>query len=172
MRPGARFFRAEGAAAADKFIRTLFTPAIIPVLEGSSRTATQTFARKQIGDIHLTWESEAILELRELADLVEIVRPSSSLLAEPQVAVVDANARRHGTETIAAEFLRFLYTEPAQDVIAKLGFRPSEDPVRSRTLSQFGTMKLFRITDVLPGGWPEAQRRFFDEGGSFDQSYR
>jgi len=157
---------------ADKFVNALFTPTRIPVLEGSSRSATQTFARKQIGDVHVTWESEAILELRELADQVEIVRPSQSVLAEPHVAVVDANARRHGTEDIAASFLQFLYTQPVQRAIASLGFRPTTEPVRSQTQPQFGAMQLFRVREVLPGGWTEAQERFFDEGGNFDRSYR
>ena len=162
----------HGDAAADRFVHSLFNPVRIPTLEGSSRTATQTFARKQIGDVHLTWESEAILELRELNDLVEIVRPAKSVLAEPQVAVVDANARRRGTEAIAAEYVRFLYEEPSQRVIASLGFRPTQEPVRSEALAQFGAMDLFRVGDVLSGGWAEAQERFFDDGGLFDQSYR
>ncbi len=163
--------QAESDAAADRFVHALFNPERVPVLEGSSRTATQTFARKQIGDVHLTWESEAIIETRELAGQTEIVRPSSSLLAEPQVAIVDTNTRRHGTTKLATDFVQFLYTAPAQDVIARAGFRPCDVQARQRMQAEFSAMKLFRIDDVLPGGWLEAQARFFDDGGSFDQSY-
>lgn len=158
---------AENEAAADRFAKALFNPIRIPSLESSSRTATQTFARKMIGDVHLTWESEAVLELRELADEVEIVRPPRSVLAEPHVAVVDAHARRHGTEAVAADYVRFLYTEQSQKTIASHGFRAATlapDPVAA-------AMRLFRVSDVMSGGWPEAQKRFFDDGGLFDQSY-
>jgi sulfate transport system substrate-binding protein len=164
--------RLAGDAAADHFVKQLYNPTRIPTLESSSRTATQTFARKQIGDVHVTWESEAILELRELADHIEIVRPSQSVLAEPHVAVVNVNARRHGTEAIAADYVRFLYTPESQKLIASLGFRPTVEEVRRETLADFDRMDLFRVGDVLTGGWAEAQQRFFDDGGLFDQSYR
>ena len=164
--------RLAGEVMADRFVQNLYSPTRIPTLESSSRAATQTFARKQIGDVHVTWESEATLELRELADRVEIVRPSRSVLAEPHVAVVDANARRHGTEAIATDYIRFLYSIPSQQLIASLGFRPTVESVKSDTRDQFGHIELFRVSDVLQGGWVEAQQRFFDDGGLFEQSYR
>lgn len=156
----------QGESAADRFVQNLFTLTRMPMLESSSRAATQTFARKQIGDVHLTWESEAKLELRELSDKVEIVRPPRSVLAEPHVAVVDANARRHGTEAIAKNYIEFLYEEDSQQTIASLGFRPSILAVPNQE-----TMKLFRVHEVITGGWPEAQERFFDDGGLFDHCY-
>ena len=60
----------------------------VPALESSSRAATVTFARKLIGDVHLTWENEAQLEVKESRGQLEIRYPKRSILAEPHVAVV------------------------------------------------------------------------------------
>src|SRR4029450_13038226 len=96
----------------------------VPVLDTGARGATITFARKNIGDVHLTWENEAFLENREMKGEVEIVRPPVSIRAEPHVAVVDANAAKKGATEAARAYLEFLYTKQAQDLIASLDFRP------------------------------------------------
>ena len=112
----------EGKTPADAraFITELYSR--VPVLDTGARGATVTFARKNIGDVHLTWENEAHLEARELKDAVEIVYPKVSIRAEPHVALVDANADRKGTRDAAEAYLKFLYTPEAQerDLIAVL----------------------------------------------------
>ena len=46
----------------------------------------------------LAWENEAFLAINELGkDEFEIVDTSISIVAEPPVAVVDENAKKHGT---------------------------------------------------------------------------
>src|SRR5262245_21483238 len=105
---------------AREFITRLYLR--VPVLDTGARGATVTFARKNIGDVHLTWENEAALEQRELKGEVEIVRPKVSVLAEPHVALVDANATRKGTADAARAYLEFLYTPAAQELIAELFF--------------------------------------------------
>lgn len=144
----------------------------VPALESSSRVATVTFARKQIGDVHLTWENEAWLEQREMKGDLEIVYPSRSILAEPHVAVVDANVERNGTRDIAEAYLNFLYASPSQDVIAENYYRPSKPDAAARHAEKFGKVDRFTITKVLPGGWPEAQKRFFEDGALFDQVFQ
>ena len=51
----------------------------VPVLDTSARAATMTFATKRIGDVHLTWENEAHLEVEESGGALEIVYPSRSV---------------------------------------------------------------------------------------------
>src|SRR5205823_11370750 len=97
-------------ADARTFLTHLFKR--VPVLDTGARGATVTFARKNIGDVHLTWENEAFLEERELKDAVEIVRPPVSVRAEPHVAVVDANVDRKGTRHAAETYLSFISTNP------------------------------------------------------------
>jgi sulfate transport system substrate-binding protein len=154
---------------AREFITELYQR--VPVLDTGARGATVTFARKNIGDVHLTWENEAELEKRELKDAVEIVRPPVSIRAEPHVAVVDANVDRKGTRHAAETYLNFISTNPAaRAIITSLFFRPGDPVPGDGTLPQ----KLLRADDPAfgLGDWNKIQSDFFAEGGVFDQIYR
>ncbi|MFA6219412.1 MAG: sulfate ABC transporter substrate-binding protein [Erythrobacter sp.] len=153
-------------AAAENFMRRLF--ANVPVLDSGARGATTTFAERGIGDVLLAWENEAFLAQKELGeDKFDIVVPSISILAEPPVAVLDGNARRHGTGEAAEAYLRYLYTPQAQDIIARHYFRPTDEAVRAKYAAKFPKVKLVTVDGAF-GGWQEAQRRFFIDGGVFD----
>jgi len=94
-----------------------------------------------------------------------------SILAEPPVAIVDKVVDQKGTRAAAEEFIKYLYTDEAQETIAKWGYRPSNAAILERhkdTLPPF--KKLFTIKDVA-GSWREAQKKFFSQGGIFDQVY-
>lgn len=139
------------------------------VLDTGARGSLTTFAERGIGDVMIAWENEALLAKQTLgADQYEIVVPSVSILAEPPVAVVDAVARRKGTTDVAEAYLQYLYSPEAQELIAKHHYRPSDPAVLAKHAAQFPPVKLFTIDDRL-GGWKQAQARFFDEGGIFDQ---
>ena len=160
--------RGRTTAEARDFVTRVFKR--VPVLDTGARGATITFARKNIGDVHLTWENEAYLEERELRGEVEIVRPPLSIRAEPHVAVVDANAATKGTTDVARAYLEFLYTKEAQEVVAQLFFRPVDwknDP-------RFKGATLLDATDprYKLGDWNQIQKDFFSEGGHFDQIYQ
>lgn len=149
----------------------------VPVLDAAARGATVTFAQKGLGDVHLTWENEAHLEVKEAEGKLEIVYPGANLpggaisvLAEPHVAVVDANVRRKGTAEIADAYVRFLYTEEAQELIVKNYHRPTDQAVFARHKSLFPDMDLRRATTlVATGKWNDIQKKFFAEGQLFDQ---
>lgn len=166
---GAVIKRGGSEREAEGLVRAVYQR--VPALESSSRAATVTFARKQIGDVHLTWENEAHLEVNESKGALRIIHPKRSILAEPHVAVLDANARRNGRAELAEAFVRHLYTPAAQDVIAEEYYRPSTDEAARTHAARFGTIERFPIEEVVPGGWPEAQARFFDDGGVFDRIY-
>ena len=159
-------------AAARDFVTKMYRR--VPVLDTGARGATVTFARKNIGDVHLTWENEAWLEKRELKDAVEIVYPKVSIRAEPHVALVDANVDRKGTRAAAEAYLKFLYAPAAQELIAETFFRPGEPEVAERYADRFPAIELFRATDpeVGLGDWNTIQTDFFAEGGIFDQIYQ
>jgi sulfate transport system substrate-binding protein len=146
----------------------------VPVLDTGSRGATVTFARKNIGDVHLTWENEAYLEKRELKDAVEVVHPRVSIRAEPHVALVDANVDRKGTRAAAEEYLRFLFEPEAQEVIADNFYRPADAAILARHAGRFEPIHLFRADDPALGlgDWNKIQTDFFAEGGVFDQIYQ
>jgi sulfate/thiosulfate-binding protein len=142
----------------------------VPVLETGARGATTTFAQKGLGDVHLTWENEAHLEMAEAGDALEIVYPPRSIRAEPHVAVVDANVDRKGTRAVAEKYLKFLYTDEGQETIARHFYRPIREAALNRHRKDFPAIELFPIT-AIAANWDAAQEKFFSQGGIFDSIY-
>lgn len=153
---------------AREFLRKIYSQ--VPVLDTAARGCTITFAQKGIGDVHLTWENEAHLELKEFSGDLEIVYPQSSILAEPKVAVVDANVDKHGTREVSEAYLKFLYTDPAQETIAKHFYRPTKQEVLKKHEATLKPIDLFPITS-FEKGWDDAFKKHFAEGGTFDSIY-
>lgn len=155
-------------AKAQEFIKQLY--ANVPVLDTGARGATTTFVQRGIGDVLIAWENEAYLAINALGkDKVDVVIPSISILAEPPVAVVEKNAEKKGNLDASREYLAYLYSPEAQELIAKHYFRPVDETVKAKYASSFPTLTLMTIADF--GGWKEAQKKHFDEGGLFDQVY-
>jgi sulfate transport system substrate-binding protein len=143
----------------------------VPVLDSGARGATTTFVQRGIGDVLLAWENEAFLAITQLgADKLEIVVPSTSILAEPPVAVVEKVANKHGNAAVAKAYLDYLYTDEGQEIAARNFYRPRSLAIAARHTKQFPNINLFTI-DELFGGWQKAQKRHFDDGGVFDQIY-
>jgi sulfate/thiosulfate transport system substrate-binding protein len=156
-------------AKARQYVSRLF--ANVPVLDSGARGATVTFVDRGIGDVLLAWENEALLAKNQLgADKLDIVIPSKSILAEPPVTVVDKVVDRRGTRQIAEAYLKFLYTDAGQQIVAQNYYRPRTPGIAAQFTNQFPTMNLFTIADTF-GGWDEAQAKHFADGGSFDQIY-
>jgi len=154
-------------AKARAFVHALFQH--VPVLDTGARGATNTFVQRGIGDVLLAWENEAFLAQRELGkDKFDIVVPSMTILAEPPVAVVDANVAKDGNRAVAEAYLKFLYTPQAQDIEARHFYRPRLAAVAQQYASQFPAVKTFTIAQLF-GDWRKAQAKFFADGGVFDQ---
>lgn len=167
---GAELLRTGGdESAARAYVTALYRR--VRVLDSGARGATTTFATQKRGDVHLTWENEAFLEVQEAPGELEVVYPSTSIRAEPPVAVVDANARRKGTKPAADAYMQFLYTDETQDVIAAHRYRPSDPRAFERHRDKFPDIPLFSITEIEAGGWDKANDRFFREGAEFDRIY-
>jgi sulfate transport system substrate-binding protein len=144
----------------------------VPVLDSGARSAAATFAQRGIGDVHLTWENEAHLEVAESSGDLEIIQPPISILAEPQVAVVDANVDRKHTRQAAEAYLAFVYTPEAQEILAKHHYRPADEAVLKRHSDAFpSAMKLFPITAIATD-WSDAHARLVGDGSVFDGIYR
>ena len=138
----------------------------VPVLDTGARGATLTFAQRGLGDVLIAWENEAHLAQKEFGEQFEIVLPSLSILAQPPVAVVDKNAKKHDTEKVAEAYLKFLYAPEAQEIIAQNFFRPTDTTVAARHAKDFPKIELATIAQF--GGWKAAQPKFFADGGVFD----
>ncbi|HEY2560934.1 MAG TPA: sulfate ABC transporter substrate-binding protein [Caldimonas sp.] len=156
-------------AKARDFMARLFRQ--VPVLDAGARGATVTFVERGIGDVLIAWENEAQLALREFgADKFEIVYPSSSILAEPPVALVDKVADKHGTRKVAQAYLEFLYSPMGQEIVARNFYRPTDAKVAAEHSVRFPKIALFTIDEVF-GGWAKAQKTHFADGGVFDRIY-
>ena len=171
------FLAAWGAALAaggseedaQKFVAEVYKRT--PVLDTGARAATATFSQKGIGDVHITFESEAHLEVDESKGDLEIVYPKRSIRVDPPVAVVDANVDRKGTRHAAEAYLGFLFTPEGRAIIAKHHYRPWGDaPPPPAAGETWPAIETFDIDFV--GGWKTAMQKFFGEGGVFDAIYQ
>ena len=125
---------------------------------------------QNIGDVHLTWENEALREVAAAKGELAIVYPPVSILAEPFVAWVDANVARDGNLSAAKAYLAFLFTDEAQETMAKLGYRPVNADILNRYADRLPTLDLFPVT-LLARDWEDAQQKFFAENGIIDSVY-
>jgi sulfate transport system substrate-binding protein len=143
----------------------------VPVLDSGARGSTTTFIEREIGDVLITWENEALLAIRELGpDKVQIVVPSLSVLAEPPVTVVDKVVDRRGTRKVAEAYLNYLYSDAGQEIAGKNYYRPINEKIVAKYGKQFPKLKLLTV-DEIAGGWTKAQKTHFADGGTFDQIY-
>lgn len=143
----------------------------VPVLDGGGRAATTTFTQREIGDVLVTFENEVSLVRQEFGNNFEVVYPSISILAESPVSVVDKVVDKKGIRKQATAYLQFLYSEPAQEIIAKHYFRPRSATVFKKYEASFKPIQLFTVDEVF-GGWKAAQKKHFDDGGEFDKIYQ
>ena len=165
------FAKTQGGSdeAAREFVTKLYQN--VPVLDSGARGSTSTFVQRGIGDVLLSWENEAFLAVNELgADQVEIVVPSSSILAEPSVAVVEKNAKSKGNLAVSNQYLQFLYTSQGQEIAAKHYFRPRDAKVVEKYRHKFPNLTMVTINDF--GGWAEVHKVHFAEDAVFDQIYQ
>lgn len=140
----------------------------VPVLDSGARGASNSFTRNGVGDVLVTWENEAHLLLTETKTGYALVIPPLSVRAEPPVAVVDANVKRHGTEAVARAYLEGLYTPEAQRLVAQHHYRPSDPAVLAEFKDRFPTLELIDIQHF--GGWGAVQQKHFSDGGVFDRA--
>ncbi len=158
----------NNASARDLLGRILHN---VPVLDSGARGATTTFVERGVGDVLIAWENEAQLAIRELGkDRFELVVPSLSILAEPPVAVVDKVVAKHGTQKVAEAYLRYLYSPAGQEIAARHYFRPRDAKVAAAQGGLFPKLKLVTVDEVF-GGWQQAHKAHFADGGSFDTLY-
>jgi sulfate/thiosulfate transport system substrate-binding protein len=154
--------------AAKDFVAQLYRNVL--VLDTGARGAMTSFAQRELGDVLLSWESEAYAAMDQLGrDKFDIVVPSVSILAETPVALVEANAARKGNLDAARAYLDGLYDKDTQELIARHHYRPADPDVAAKHAAEFPHLNLMTISDF--GGWPAAQKKHFDDGGVFDQIY-
>ncbi|HEY1065682.1 MAG TPA: sulfate ABC transporter substrate-binding protein [Pirellulales bacterium] len=156
-------------AEALEFVREIYKRT--PVLDSGARAATATFSQKQIGDVHLTWESEAALEVEEAKGELEVVFPPASIRADPPIVAVDSNVDRKKTREVAEAYLKFVYTPEGQAIVAKHFYRPIDPNVAAANEQKFPPVELFKVKTSGPE-WQALQAKFFEDGAVFDQLFK
>ena len=144
----------------------------VPVLDSGARGSTTTFVERGMGDVLIAWENEVLLGAKDFGkNKFDIVVPSTSILCEPTVSIVDKVADKKGTRAVAQAYLEYLYSPEGQEIAARHYYRPRSEAVAHKYSSQFPQMKLFLLKEVA-GDWQNAQKTHFADGGVFDQIYQ
>ena len=157
-------------AKAREFVTALYKN--VPVLDSGARASTTTFAQRGIGDVLLSWENEAYLIQQQFgATNFQIIAPSVSILAEPPIALVDKVVEKHGTREVAQAYLEWLWSPEGQNIAGRNFYRPRLGPAFAKYEANFPRIKLVSVNEVF-GGWKEAERTHFADGGVFDQIYK
>lgn len=142
-----------------------------PLFAAGGRDATTTFIQRRIGDVLITFESEADLIAREFGrGEFDIVYPSESIQADFPVAVVEKYADKHGTRKQASAYLQYLWSREGQSIAAQNYIRPRDPVVLKQYAAQFPPIRTFTVEQVF-GGWSKAAATHFRDGGSFDQIF-
>ncbi|MBH8563079.1 sulfate ABC transporter substrate-binding protein [Nostoc sp. CENA67] len=154
-------------AKATEFVTKVYQN--VPILTKDAREATDTFAKQGQGDALINYENEVILA-KQKGEKVEYVVPDVNISIDNPVAVVDKNVDKHGTREVAEGFVKFLYTPEAQQEFVKLGFRPVDEKLAQtkEVTDKFPKVKTLGTVQDF-GGWSEIDKKFFADGGVFDQ---
>ena len=166
---GAAIKSGQTPAQARELVQKIF--ANVPVFDGGGRAATTTFAQRGIGDALATFESEVNLIKAEFGGDFDVVYPAWSILAENPVAVIDKVVDKKGTRKQAEAYLKYLWSDEAQQIAAKHQIRPRSAAILAKYPKDFPKVNLFTIDEVF-GGWSKAQKDHFDDGATYDQILR
>lgn len=163
---GAVTTRGGSEADALAYLKALYGH--VAIFNVGARGSATSFAVNKVGDVHLTWENEALREVAADPDELEIVYPPVSIRAEPAVAWVDANIKDEGTAAAAKAYLEYLFTDAAQETIAKFGYRPFKSEILAKHADRLPNIQLFPIT-AIARDWDDAREKFFADNGVVDR---
>jgi sulfate transport system substrate-binding protein len=148
--------------AAGKFLQSVFRN--VSVLDKGARESLTNF-EKGVGDAAITYENELVVAQKAGRDEIAVM-PSSTILIENPIAVVDAYVDQHGTRAAAEAFRDFLLTPEAQRVFAEYGLRPVDEGVAKEVADRFPVVPdLFTIQEF--GGWEQVTGPFFGPDGVY-----
>jgi sulfate/thiosulfate-binding protein len=142
----------------------------VPILTKDAREASDAFIKQGQGDVLVNYENEVILATQK-GEKVSYVIPDVNLSIDNPIAVVDKNVAKHGTKEVAEAFVKYLFSTEAQTEFAKIGFRPVDETVakEKQFTELYPVVKDLATINKEFGGWPNADKKFFAEGGIFDQ---
>ena len=155
---------------AQEFVGKLLKNA--PLFASGGRDATTTFMQRKLGDVLVSFESEAELIAKEFGKGdFDVVYPSLSIITEFPVAIVDKVVDKKGTRKLAQAYLDYLWSPEGQENAAQNYLRPRDPKILQAHAASFPPVKTFSVDEVF-GGWDKAFQAHFKDGGSFDRIYQ
>ncbi len=156
--------------AAQEFVGKLLKNA--PLFAAGGRDATTTFMQRKMGDVLITFESEAEMIAKEFGKgEFEVVIPSLTMQTEFPVALVEKVVDKKGTRKQAQAYLEYLWSKEGQENAAQNYLRPRDAELLKKYAHFFPPVKTFTVDEVF-GGANKAFAAHFKDGGSFDQIYQ
>jgi sulfate transport system substrate-binding protein len=156
-------------AKAQEFLGKLLKNA--PLFAAGGRDATTTFMQRKMGDVLITFESEAEMIAKEFGKgEFEVVYPSLTMQTEFPVALVEKVVDKKGSRKQATAYLEYLWSKEGQENAAQNYLRPRDPELLKKYAASFPAVKTFTVDEVF-GGANKAFVTHFKDGGSFDQIY-
>ncbi|OAB46332.1 sulfate ABC transporter substrate-binding protein [Paenibacillus glacialis] len=135
-------------------------------LDKSGRSSMAAF-EYGVGDVIVTYENELFARIQK-GKKYDIVVPNNTILIENPAAVVSAYADKHDTRELAEAFVAYLWSEEAQRIFAKHGFRSVNKEVYAENQSRYPTPDgLFDIEYL--GGWAQVRETIYSKRGVWYQ---
>lgn len=156
---------ANDEAAAVEFLKAVFRN--VTVMDKGARESITNF-EKGVGDVAITYENEVLVARRQ-GQTYDMVIPTSTILIENPIAVVDSSVEKHGNRAVAEAFVQFLLSQPAQEIFAKYGLRSIDPTVAAATAEQYPPVADLFTIDYF-GGWDKATPAIFGDDGVFTQA--
>jgi sulfate transport system substrate-binding protein len=154
---------ANDQAAASEFLRQVLSN--VSVMDKSARESILNY-EMGIGDLAITYENEVLVG-RNSGQNYELVIPTSTILIENPIAVVDVNVEKHGTREVAEAFVQFLFTREAQDIFARHGLRVVNPEAAAASVALYPEVEDLFTIDYF-GGWDVVMVDYFGQEGIYN----
>ena len=159
---GAQLKEGKTPEQAQQYLSDLFHH--VPVQDDKASAALQTFTGGK-GDVLLAYEQDALLAEQSGADIQIVYPPQTIEIQTPIATTVKASPA-------AKAFVKWMYTDQAQTILAQTGYRPvvsSDESAFTKAFPDAGNPTQFTIDDVDSGGWDDVMTKFFDPTNSVMQ---
>jgi sulfate/thiosulfate transport system substrate-binding protein len=157
----------EAEQTAREFTKKVYDDAITdPAMRGS----TTRFIQQRTGDVLFGWENEILQVVNDPASrgAFEIIVPSDSIVIEVPISIVDKVAEKRGTKDAAEAYVKFLFDDAGQEIVAKYYNRPSSQAVLEKNRDKFPALNLYRFKEHFTD-WPTVMKTHFEQGGELDK---
>lgn len=152
----------EDKGAASEFLKSILRN--VSSMDKGARESITNF-EKGLGDAAITYENEVLVG-KQSGQTYDYVVPSSTILIENPVALVDKYVDKHGVREAAEGFINFLWTQDAQRAYAKFGLRPVNEAVSAEVKAQFPPVQDPWKIDYL-GGWKKVTDEIYGAQGIY-----